>query len=369
MKSRQFSSKTGNKFFTIILRGHCKILVLTTHLALALSKFAQAYDREVSCLTALVTQSVKGRIQGQIRRTPLCQPLFATARPNPLAHSKPEMDNQNNGSKHFREPRVAAAIWLLDKLYKGRLSSLQLILSPTLHLLERLSPQFTMSGYSHFNTGFSQGGYGQSYSNNASWSHGGQRSNADFYASQGFPGGNLAAQQNYYVHSHSQSHIMPPPPPRPLLAPTQIDSRPADYWHNKQAPPHHQSRYAQSHYMVAGNDILNEFMPPHTMRYAEAEFLIEWPGYRPASYTFTLVDPNTRRHITRAMLGAQATQLFKNFANTRKDAQFMEVDGSMRLGVDGVMYDQVRLVELYTNDGKTFRAQWALNAHYLSVGM
>ncbi|KAK7024754.1 hypothetical protein R3P38DRAFT_2530594 [Favolaschia claudopus] len=189
----------------------------------------------------------------------------------------------------------------------------------------------------------------------------------------------------------------PPPPPRPLLAPTQIDSRPADYWHNnkhlltinrgsEKEFPHSVSyrpttgpctagvallnlEYAQSHYMVAGNDILNEFMPPHTMRYAEAEFLIEWPGYRPASYTFTLVDPHTRRHITRAMLGAQATQLFKNFANTRKDAQFIEVDGSMRLGVDGVMYDQVRLVELYTKDGKTFRAQWALNAHYLSVGM
>jgi hypothetical protein len=39
----------------------------------------------------------------------------------------------------------------------------------------------------------------------------------------------------------------------------------------------------------------------------------------------------------------------------------------MRLGIDGVLYDQVRLVELFTKDGMTYRAQFGLNAHFLAV--
>jgi hypothetical protein len=39
----------------------------------------------------------------------------------------------------------------------------------------------------------------------------------------------------------------------------------------------------------------------------------------------------------------------------------------MRLGVDGVSYDQVRLVELYTKDGMSYRPQFGLNAHFLAV--
>lgn len=101
----------------------------------------------------------------------------------------------------------------------------------------------------------------------------------------------------------------------------------------------------------------------------------------------TLIDSRTRRHVTRANIGAQATQHFKHFVDvgpvlsvihstatlittkqTRREEDFYEdIDGAKFLGVDGVVYDQVRLSELYTKDGMTFHMQFALNAHYLTI--
>ena len=112
----------------------------------------------------------------------------------------------------------------------------------------------------------------------------------------------------------------------------------------------------------------------------------QWPGYGTQSWVLNLIDPRTHRYVTRAQLGAQATQHFKDFINvcslyprcqcihisnltpfqTRTQEHFSEGNG-IELGSDGVMYDQVRLSELYTKDGVTFRAQWGLIMHYKSA--
>jgi hypothetical protein len=44
---------------------------------------------------------------------------------------------------------------------------------------------------------------------------------------------------------------------------------------------------------------------------------MQWPGYRQESFVLTLVDPQRRYHLTRAALGAQTTQIFKEFINVR----------------------------------------------------
>ncbi|KAJ7166928.1 hypothetical protein C8R46DRAFT_1095560 [Mycena filopes] len=183
------------------------------------------------------------------------------------------------------------------------------------------------------------------------------------------------------------------PPPTLGRTPTQIDDRPPDYWHEnkhlmcvnrglKIQYPHSISfrpttgpctfgvallnlEYARG--MIAPDETLDLCMPPSIMRYESGAIHINWPGYRQESFVLTLINPRTGRHVTRADLGAQATQIFKDFANSRKESDFTDGDGAMCLGVDGVMYDQVRLVELYTKDGMSYHAQWGLNAHYLAL--
>ncbi|KAF7355953.1 hypothetical protein MVEN_00924600 [Mycena venus] len=172
---------------------------------------------------------------------------------------------------------------------------------------------------------------------------------------------------------------MPPPPlrlPQVGRAPTQIDNRPPDYWHSnkhlmcinlgrKDEYPHSVSYRPTTgpctfgvamlnlecgRFMVSPNERLNEFMPPTILRFTHGAFLLKWPGYRQESFVLTLVDPRTRRHVTRAALGAQVTQIFKDFINSRKESDFFDADGAMRLGIDGVSYDQ-----------------FGLNAHFLAV--
>ncbi|KAJ7612381.1 hypothetical protein DFH06DRAFT_1345123 [Mycena polygramma] len=205
-------------------------------------------------------------------------------------------------------------------------------------------------------------------------------------------------------HAHQQQMQMQqragqmPPPPLPLQhvgrAPTQVDNRPPDYWHSNKnmmcinlgkkdkfpwsvsyrpttGPCTFGVAMLNLEYgcgMASPNERLDEFMPPQLIRYANGALLFDWPGYRQESFVLTLVDPQTRRHVTRAALGAQVTQIFKDFVNSRRDSDFIDRDGAMRVGIDGVAYDQVRLVEVYTKDGMSYRAQFALNAHYLSVG-
>ncbi|KAJ7897635.1 hypothetical protein B0H14DRAFT_2557631 [Mycena olivaceomarginata] len=214
-----------------------------------------------------------------------------------------------------------------------------------------------------------------------------------------FSGASQSAGQNFHV---TQFHVLQragqmPPPPFPCShlarAPTQIDNRPPDYWHSnkhlmcvnrgrKEEYPHSISyrpttgpctfgvallnlEYGRG--MVAPNERLNEFMPRSMMKFTHGALLFDWPGYRQESFVLTLVDPQRRYHLTRAALGAQTTQIFKEFINSRKDSDFCDRDGAMRLGIDGVLYDQVRLVELFTKDGMTYRAQFGLNAHFLAV--
>ncbi|KAJ7034468.1 hypothetical protein C8F04DRAFT_1395501 [Mycena alexandri] len=204
-----------------------------------------------------------------------------------------------------------------------------------------------------------------------------------------------ANQQLQFQMMQGAGHMPPPPFPPPHVgrAPTQIDNRPPDYWHSnnglmcvnrgvKLQFPHSISfrpttgpctfgvallnlEYARG--MIAPTETLDLCMPPSIMKYANAAFLIDWPGYRQESYVLTLINPRKGRHVTRADLGAQVTQIFKDFANSRKQSDFTDGDGAMLLGVNGVLYDQVRLTELYTKDGMSFRAQWGLNAHFLAV--
>ncbi|KAJ7129886.1 hypothetical protein C8R43DRAFT_1208654 [Mycena crocata] len=179
-------------------------------------------------------------------------------------------------------------------------------------------------------------------------------------------------------------------------APTQIDDRSPDYWHNEKSLMCINRRYEKNfphsvtfrptigpcrfggvallnlelgRGMVDGNAHLDELLSPDVARYTNGALLIDWPGYRQKTFVLTLVDPRTRRHVTRAALGAQVTQHFKDFVNAQTEKTFFEEkENATLLGIDGVMYDQVRLAELYTKDGMTFHPQWAMNAHYLAMG-
>ncbi|KAF7289902.1 hypothetical protein MIND_01365100 [Mycena indigotica] len=180
---------------------------------------------------------------------------------------------------------------------------------------------------------------------------------------------------------------------RPARAPTQVDDRPADHWHDpknllsinygsKEQFPYSisfQPLWGPCKYGVAllnlengqgmkqGEAKISEELPPIFARYPTGTLIIDWPGYRQDTYILTLVDPATRRHVTRAQLGAQVTHYFKEFANTRQPSDYDERSEGFYLGVDGVSYDQVRLSEVYTKDGHTFRVQFGLVPHFLSV--
>ncbi|KAJ7197820.1 hypothetical protein GGX14DRAFT_402440 [Mycena pura] len=182
-------------------------------------------------------------------------------------------------------------------------------------------------------------------------------------------------QQQYQVMSPSPSAPLAPGPAA-ARAPTQLDDLPPDHWHSnkclmsinfgeKNQYPYRISFKPASgpcNYgvallnleigrgMQAPNEPIGEYLPLHTTRYANASFLIDWPGYGTQSWVLNLIDPRTHRYVTRAQLGAQATQHFKDFINTRTQEHFSEGNG-IELGIDGVMYDQVRLSELYTKDG------------------
>ncbi|KAJ7611765.1 hypothetical protein FB45DRAFT_1065786 [Roridomyces roridus] len=215
-----------------------------------------------------------------------------------------------------------------------------------------------------------------------------------------YPGPHTAGSSSGSRPSQSQQYAMQsaprqmPPPHQSSRAPTQVDSRPPDYWHNDKdmmcvnrgnakeypysvsfRPTTGPCRFGVALLnlelglrMVNGEGGLDQLLPPPISRFAHATLLVEWPGYRSESYILNLVDPRTRQHITRAQLGAQATQHFKNFINTRTEAHFFEdSDNALLLSVDGVSYEQVRLAELYTKDGMTFHMQFALNVNYSVV--
>ncbi|KAJ6548654.1 hypothetical protein B0H19DRAFT_1074487 [Mycena capillaripes] len=214
-------------------------------------------------------------------------------------------------------------------------------------------------------------------------------------ASHNYNQAQISTNRQQFQRMPSAGHMPPPAfqPNQTPRAPTQIDSRPPDYWHSnkhlmcvnrgtKLQFPHSVSyrptsgpctfgvamlnlEYGRG--MVAPNEQIDEFMPPCIMKYANGALLLDWPGYRQENFVLRLIDQRTGRHVTRAALGAQATQIFKDFIHSRKESDFTDADGAMRLGVDGVSYDQVRLVELYTKDGMSYRPQYALNAHFLAV--
>ncbi|KAJ7097128.1 hypothetical protein B0H15DRAFT_824843 [Mycena belliarum] len=209
---------------------------------------------------------------------------------------------------------------------------------------------------------------------------------------------NAQSSGSWARNPYNNPAVLAPPraatqaPPR---APTQIDNRPPDYWHNNKhllcINKGRASDYPMSisfrpsagpcsfavamlnlelgRGMVEPNIRIDQILPPAAARFADGALLLKWPGYYEKSLVLTLIDPRTRRHVTRAQLGAQVTQLFKDFINSRTEEDFFEdtPGGAMRLGVDGIQYDQVRLAELYTTDGMTFRPQFALNAHFLTV--
>ncbi|KAJ7486718.1 hypothetical protein FB451DRAFT_1168125 [Mycena latifolia] len=137
---------------------------------------------------------------------------------------------------------------------------------------------------------------------------------------------------------YNNPDVLALPSPR---AATQIDSRPPDFWHNnthlmcinkgrKAEYPVSISFRPTTGPCTVGvallnlelgrgtrmpHDLVGDLVAPAAARFANGSLLIDWPGYRQASFVLTLIDPRTRRSVTRAQLGAQATQHFKDFAN------------------------------------------------------
>ncbi|KAJ7503928.1 hypothetical protein B0H11DRAFT_1905815 [Mycena galericulata] len=118
-------------------------------------------------------------------------------------------------------------------------------------------------------------------------------------------------------------------------------------------------------FMVSPNERLDEFMSPSILRFTHGAFLLKWPGYCQESFVLTLVDPRTRRHVTRRPRRPSYSDLQGLYQSARNPT--CDADGAMWLGIDDVSYDHVRLVELFTKDGMTFHAQYGLNAHLLVV--
>ncbi|KAF7323874.1 hypothetical protein MKEN_00608800 [Mycena kentingensis (nom. inval.)] len=113
-------------------------------------------------------------------------------------------------------------------------------------------------------------------------------------------------------------------------------------------------------------------LPRELAKYTHGSLRIEWPGYEPETYVLTLVDPVKRGHVNYAQIGREVVHFFKRYADTRNDADFhdgLDRGRSMgvRLGRNGVGYEQVRLIELYTADGVTYRARFGLVPNQLKT--
>nr|GAT42734.1 predicted protein [Mycena chlorophos] len=195
-------------------------------------------------------------------------------------------------------------------------------------------------------------------------------------------------------HGQSPPALLPPATSRVLLrAATQTDSRPPDYWHDSKrllsinfgskeqypwsisfipllGPCKHGVALLNLELgkgMYAHSAPISDELPPRYARYQSGVLEIKWPGYKSVEFPLTLVDYKTERHITRGQMGAQVTQLFKDFINMQYEGSFDETSDGFFLGIDGVQYDQVRLAEVYTADGIHWQAQFGLVPHFLLV--
>ncbi|CAK5276450.1 unnamed protein product [Mycena citricolor] len=180
----------------------------------------------------------------------------------------------------------------------------------------------------------------------------------------------------------------------PCQAATQIDGRLPDYWHSDQdaviinRPADWKTRgYSSIPFRSSGGGscslgvaLLNlesglgtahgeqcaaECLPGGLVAERTVKLMIEWPGYRARLYPLDMADASTGRYMTRRQLGEQITRLWKDFANRNRHETPSSQQLHLTLSTNGVIYDQVRLVELFTDDGTLFRLVYGVVANYL----
>ncbi|KAJ7289423.1 hypothetical protein C8J57DRAFT_1706274 [Mycena rebaudengoi] len=117
------------------------------------------------------------------------------------------------------------------------------------------------------------------------------------------------------------------------------------------------------------NQVVNQSLRASAHHYSAGILILEWPGYpnTRVNQIITLIDPQTRRHVTRAALGREVVQHFQNFIEMHGNEYVDGIPGGFFLGVDGVVFEQLRLSEVYSKDGMTFKLQMGLNAHFFAL--
>ncbi|KAJ7281433.1 hypothetical protein C8J57DRAFT_1297604 [Mycena rebaudengoi] len=110
--------------------------------------------------------------------------------------------------------------------------------------------------------------------------------------------------------------------------------------------------------LVMKNNSIELCFPPHMRHIRTIPFLFRWPGYSHihSEYTITLIDSDTRKHVTYGRIAQQMAKAFAAFLEDFGDYFDDTVDG-IRLGPGGVMFDNLRLQKVYTRDGTQLGAE------------
>ncbi|KAF7323890.1 hypothetical protein MKEN_00610400 [Mycena kentingensis (nom. inval.)] len=181
------------------------------------------------------------------------------------------------------------------------------------------------------------------------------------------------------------------PSPSPTL--THVELRFLDSWHeiNRLLTINHRQDYARFPYhilfnpafgpgdsghgvaltnlengeqiMLVGSEESFHKCLPRQMRYSDVSLRIEWPGYAPQDYALHVLS-SRNRSATLYQVGAQVTKCFREFMKACHDRDFFDGRAGgpvgIRLGPNGASFEQIRLIELFTMDGMTFRAKFGL---------
>ncbi|CAK5276358.1 unnamed protein product [Mycena citricolor] len=123
--------------------------------------------------------------------------------------------------------------------------------------------------------------------------------------------------------------------------------------------------------IARGEERLDTLLPAlrSTRAWPFADLVIEWPGYKSVDSKFRMQD-DSGHFITLKYLGELLAREWKQFATDRAGERFHDSARApgMRIGYqDGIQYDQVRIVSMYTVDGLKWRLCYGVVQNYARV--